>query len=472
MKIDKIIKAAVLSGVIAGNNMKADAQIHNESFSDKKIDKTEISAHQQNATEDSKTYIATAQDFQNQAQPAEYINFISPGRDYNGRLVFNDQAAYFVPEANCIVYNYYIESESMSKQEKSQIKIQNMRNCSESTQNHERNHAQLRHILQACENGDMVVKPSDKTKLKILAELCCHKIEQQQSSITNAINDFKSTQTRQGSLEKYYSNHYGSNFGSIQYALSATDKIPEKLAQTFLYQKVRGMEIDGESYFASYYNSDDNKYQMITLSDSHDNPVSSPEIIKKSGLQIYKLMDNQGKIMTDQNNKPIEIQQLYNYGYQELVCAIPNFDKKAQGYEFTTAENNYQQLVQLIAQNQNLSQEEIDAVSKYLDGLDLSHQDLDNAKIKEIREVYADSNIDIKQRTKQAYMEMMEQSAEKFNQETRPFLKQIEKSDTNFSIDQIKKMEKDYIKKQEQEQKLAQSNKTANFQMMQEQASR
>ncbi len=442
---NKIIQSALIGGIMTGNSIKANAS--SIPTINKSEDKTEITISSQSTQTSKATYVTSPQDFQPQEDIEEYIYFSIPNRDNSGRLVFANEAAYFAPEGNCIIYNYYLEGNNFSKQDKSQIKIQNIRNCANNIQNHEKNHAQLWHIIEKSLNGAMVISPSDRVRLNILAELCCNKQEKQFSSISDAVNDFNQTHTNIGNLETYYKAHYKNNFGSIQYALSAKDKIPEQIVQSFTYKRGKRLDLKDTPYFANYYYSADEKYQIITLTDAKDNQVNAPDIINDSKLPINKLLDKNGNIMKNSNGADFPIQKISDNGYKELSYLIPNFDKKAQGYCYPEAEKNYKQLFYMIVQNQNLSAEEIQIAEQYLQKLDLSFLDMNNDQIKETKETYANSSINIQQRTLQAYQDYKEKSAQKFNQEIRPFLHKIDKQGLeNFSIKQINDKAKEYQK--------------------------
>lgn len=448
MSLGNWFKTAVVAGMFTGSHTAAEAAVPAQNTSPHKDTPEKVfTAAEQKIADNS--YQASPKEFSAQTQECdEYLKLVAISRDGLGRLVFENEAAVYNPSGNCIIYNYYVsdKSDNLSPQEQNLINHANSQNYSPATRRHELFHHKIDEIISKTLNGDYILKQSDRVKVNMFAELCCNKLQKNYASIKQSIAEFQDRSTGH-SKEDYYAHHYADNFGSALLAKSAEEKIPEKIDQAFEVFHTTKRTIGNETYQLRLYDKPEKEQRVFMLFNKDDenctHPISDPEIIAQSQMALNTVCSYDGKPVKTAGGKTISA-ELKGTKDNFTVLAIDNVNKEIDGYSFALAEQDAEKAYREIAAQSGLSPEEYQAARNYLSSLDLSSRDMNNAKIKDIRDNYKNTSLEkLRSATKANYETLNKQASRDFDKKTRPGLVKIP---ANSSFEEVLKLAENHYK--------------------------
>lgn len=356
-------------------------------------------------------------------------------------------AAQYNPLANAIIYTQY-QMENADKFERDQIKYTNNDNYSVKNEDHELFHHKMSSITQKLYDGSCIVTISDRIRCHIIEEICCLKAEEKLPSIADAIKRFKELKR-----DEYYSGHYGEadgrRIGSILIAMTAKEKTPEQIVMGFKRSDTYKVEqINGQEYIANLYTSLDNKVQTWALHDSEDRIVRSPEIVSQSKQTIGMLYTNDGKEIKLADNKTAttayERESVNGYGGWNgySVFKVSNFDQRTQGYDFSQAKQNFNNICQEYAEVAGLSTTEMDTLKEYVS--QMSHfntYDLQNHEIKEIKEAYKNMSLkELTEKHKKNHEQTIKKGRDDFIKNELPYLIETKSPSSLISPNELNKI--------------------------------
>lgn len=448
MSLGNWFKTAVVAGMFTGSHTAAEAAVPQQDTSPHKDTPEKISTTTEQKTADN-SYQASPKEFSAEAKECdEYLNLVPIRKDGLGKLAFEDEAAVYEPRGNCIIYNYYVsdKNDNLSPEEQSLINYANSQNCSPDTRRHELFHHKIDNIISKTRNGDYILKQSDRVKVNMFAELCCNKQQKNYASIKQSIAEFQDRSSGH-SKEDYYAHHYADNFGSALLAKSAEERIPEKIDKGFEIFHTTERTVNNETYQLRMYDKPEKEQRVFMLFSKDDencaHPISDPEIIAQSQMALNTVCSYDGKPVKTAGGKTISA-ELKGTKDNFAILAIDNVNKEVNGYSFALAENDAEKAYREIAAQSGLSPEEYQAARNYLSSLDLSSQDMDNAKIKDIRDNYKNTSLEkLRLVTKANYETLNKQACRDFDQKTRPGLIKIP---ANSSFEEISKLAENHYK--------------------------
>lgn len=362
-------------------------------------------------------------------------------------------AAEYNQYLDAIIYTQY-QMEDANKFERSQIEAINASNYSVSSEDHEKLHRRLSPISQKAYDGSCILKVSDRIRTKIMEEVCCLKDEDGLPSIMDAIQRFKE-KGREDFYAGYYGENQGERSGSILTAMIAEDKVPEKINLGFeRSNRYKPVKIGEQEYLASLYVSLDKKYQTWLLHDTDDNAVRSAEIAAQSPIAIGVMTTLDGKEVKMPGGKTVQTQYINEAqintggwaGYSNL--AVDNFDGRQEGYDFSQAEKNFDNICQEYARAVGLNQTEAKALKEYVLGITaLDAYDMSNKEIKEIRDNYKGTPMEtLIAKQKNNFEESMSITREKFIKDELPYLVEVQSPTMLISQNDAKSIKTDAFK--------------------------
>ena len=318
-------------------------------------------------------------------------------------------------DIDAIVYNRF-KVTNADKYEQKQIDAHNAMCYSTEIENHEQQHRafHLAGISAKIEDGSCVLAPADIIRANILEELLCRKAENKNRPMSEVINNFKND----GHEQQYIDNSLSAiKNTSILSALVAEENYPERIEKKF--NEVKTKHID-DNHYAQLYTSDDGKYQVWELYHNDGFIVKDSTIMDKSPVKLKTLLDKNGNEVKNQEGKSIYA-QAYTYNSSSWVVGfvIDNIDKEVQGYNFTKAKNNFNNLCQEYMDFVKLSPEDRDVLMGYIntDLEYLSQHNQNNNEIADIKEMYKGVTLEEQQKKHkenyQAKMEINRQNAQK-----------------------------------------------------------
>lgn len=384
------------------------------------------------AAKETKVNTFAENDSSRQNQVKQYCNFIEIGslEELNS---LNRQAACYNQYADAIIYTQYKMSDA-DKSERSLIEAVNNQNYSVSTEAHEKLHRLLSPISQKLHDGSCILKVSDRIRVKIMEEICCLKSEKRLTSITDAIQKFKD-------LDRitYYSNHYGEiageRIGSVLIAKTAEEKTPEKIDLGFERSShYKPLQINGQEYIGSLYVSRDKKYKTWALHDLNDQVVTSAEILSQSPLAIGVMTTAEGKDVKMPDGKTVRAdyrcEAKNNHGGWAgyAVFKVDNFENRKQGYDFHTAQQNFDNICGEYANATGLTALEAQTLKEYVSSMDwLNAYDLQDSEIRDIRDNYKDVPLQtLVNKQKSNYEQLADAARTRFEKETLPHLVEVQ----------------------------------------------
>lgn len=440
MSIGNWFKTAVVAGIFSGSHTAADAAVIGEDNNPHRDITEKVTTAAETQTQADAYRVAPKEFAAETRQCDEYLNVIPVRRDGLGKLAFEDEAAVYAPNGDCIIYNYYVadKNDNLSSDEQSLINYANSKNYSPDTRRHEMFHRQIEGIMAKTRNGEYILKQSDRIKANILAELCCTQKQKNYASIRQSIAEFQDRSSGH-SKEEFYTRHYADNFGSALLAKSAEENIPAKISKGFEIFHTTERNVDGQTYQLRLFDRPEKEQRVFMLFNKDDEnctrPISDPDIIAKSQMALNTVCSYDGTPVKTADGKTISA-ELKGTKDNFAVLAIDNIDKETAGYSFALAEQDAEKVFQEIAAQAGLSKEDYLAAHSYLSSIDLP--DMDNDKIKDIRDHYKNTSLNkLRTITKANYETLNKQSQREFDQKTRPNLLKIS---SNSSFEEVSKL--------------------------------
>ena len=294
--------------------------------------------------------------------------------------------AEYHPDIDAIVYNQF-KVTNADKYQQRQIDNHNVMCYSPEIENHELQHRafHLAGISTKVEDGSCILSSSDVIRAKILEELLCKKAENKNRPMSEVIADFK-----QDGHEEYYVGHYLSETKntSILSALIAEEKCPETIKKAF--EQATDYKTIDENHFAGLHISADGKYQVWEILTNRSEFARDSSLVDKSPVKIGVLLDKDGNEVKTPDGNNIKAEPILTRNGQYVQgYSFPNIDKETQGYEFTKAQNNFNNLCQEYMTCAELSSEDRTALMNYIntDLAYLSQYNQSDFEIAEIKEM-------------------------------------------------------------------------------------
>lgn len=178
----------------------------------------------------------------------------------------------------------------------------------------------------------------------------------------------------------YYSNHYGEiageRIGSVLIAKTAEEKTPEKIDLGFERSShYKPLQINGQEYIGSLYVSRDKKYKTWALHDLNDQVVTSAEILSQSPLTIGVMTTAEGKDIKMQDGKTVradyrcERKTTMEAGPDTLFSKLTISENRKQGYDFHTAQQNFDNICGEYANATGLTALEAQTLKEYVSSM-------------------------------------------------------------------------------------------------------
>jgi len=334
--------------------------------------------------------------------------------------MYKANRAEYHADIDAIVYSQF-RMKDADKNEKRIINAYNAGSYSAEHEAHEQQHRafHLAGISTQIKDGSCVLTPADVVRANILEEILCKKAENKNRPMSEIITEFK-----QDGHEKFYTEHYRSETKktSILSALIAEDKCPEKINKDF--EEITKYKHIDDNHYASLCVSTDKKYQVWELFHNDGYIVRDSNIINKSPVKIGTLLDKDGNEVKKQNGDIIHTQPIMRSNGYIVGFSMDNIDKETQGYEFTKARSNFNNLCQEYMDFVNLNQDDRMSLMNYINtDLDLSNYNQSDYEISEIKEMYKGITLEEQQaKHKNNYQSVAELNKQKAVQEKLPNL--------------------------------------------------
>lgn len=212
-------------------------------------------------------------------------------------------------------------------------------------------------------------------------------------------------------------------------------KTPEKIDLGFERSShYKPLQINGQEYIGSLYVSRDKKYKTWALHDLNDQVVTSAEILSQSPLAIGVMTTAEGKDVKMPDGKTVRAdyrcEAKNNHGGWAgyAVFKVDNFENRKQGYDFHTAQQNFDNICGEYANATGLTVLEAQTLKEYVSSMDwLNAYDLQDSEIRDIRDNYKDVPLQtLVNKQKSNYEQLADAARTRFEKETLPHLVEVQ----------------------------------------------